>query len=166
PAFIISFILFTILSPQETLPGDAIALYKAALLETGLIHPLSWIPIIVLIGCTIFKISAFVSLTISSIVATLLASITSNLSLSGLWTVWFEGYEATTSFESVNELLTKGGINSMLFTISLVILALGFGGLLFVTGIIPSILSTLQDKLKKARSIVLATAATAIGINV
>ena len=30
----------------------------------------------------------------------------------------------------------------MLFTISLVILALGFGGLLFVTGIIPALLSS------------------------
>src|SRR5699024_6746608 len=66
----------------------------------------------------------------------------------------------------VNELLTRGGINSMLFTVSLVILALGFGGLLFVTGIVPSILAAFQEKLKKVRSIIISTAATAIGVNV
>lgn len=84
----------------------------------------------------------------------------------GMGAIWFNGYKATTNFEPVNELLTKGGINSMLFTISLVILSLGFGGLLFITGIVPSLLMALQEKLKKVRSIIMATAATAIGVNV
>ncbi|MUV36803.1 putative Na(+)/H(+) antiporter [Lentibacillus sp. JNUCC-1] len=45
-------------------------------------------------------------------------------------------------------------------------LALGFGGLLFVTGVIPAILQAIGEKLQKTRSIVLSTAATAIGVNV
>src|SRR5690625_1480149 len=84
---------------------------------------------------------------------------------SDIWNIWFSGYEATTNFEPVNELLTKGGINNMFFTMTLVVLALGFGGLLFTTGIIPSILAAFQAKLKKVRSIIISTAATAIGIN-
>src|SRR5699024_5530225 len=64
-----------------------------------------------------------------------------------------------------NELLTRGGVESMLFTISLVILALGCGGLLFVTGVLPSILNQIQEKLKRARSIIISTAATGVGIN-
>lgn len=54
----------------------------------------------------------------------------------------------------------------MLFTVSLVILALGFGGLLFVTGVVPAMLSSLQERLKRVRSIIVSTAATAIGVNV
>lgn len=166
PDFIMSFILFVILSPRGTLPKSDMITYQNALSETGLIHPLSWVPIIILIGCALFRTPAFMSLTITSVIATGIASLTSGLSLPTIWHVWFEGYEAATHFEPVNELLTKGGINSMLFTISLVLLALGFGDLLFVTGIIPTILSSLQTRLKKARSIVFATAATAIGITV
>jgi NhaC family Na+:H+ antiporter len=49
---------------------------------------------------------------------------------------------------------------------TLVILALGFGGLLFVTGIVPTILAAFQTKLKKVRSIIISTAATAIGLNI
>jgi len=166
PAFIISFILFVLLSPTEVLPESDLVSYQNALTETGLIHPLSWVPIVILIGCTLFRTPAFISLTITSVIATICAIITSGLSLDTIWSMWFQGYEATTTFEPVNELLTKGGINSMLFTISLVLLALGFGGLLFVTGIMPTILSTLKSRLKKTRSIIIATATTAIGVNI
>lgn len=166
PAFIISFILFVLLSPDQAISTQGGNDYQAALDATNLIHWTSWIPLLILVFCTMFKIPAFIALGISSVIATLLASITSGLGWSDIWNIWFNGYTATTEFEAVNELLTKGGINSMLFTVSLVILALGFGGLLFVTGIIPSILSAFQEKLKKVRTIIVSTAATAIGVNV
>ena len=54
----------------------------------------------------------------------------------------------------------------MLFTISLVILALALGGLFFVTGVIPSVILNVQRKLQTVRTITLSTALTAIGINV
>src|SRR5699024_4997825 len=111
------------------------------------------------------RIPAFISIGISGLTATGIALFTSGLGLSEIWNIWFEGYTATTDFEPINELLTRGGVESMLFTISLVMLALGFGGLLFVTGVIPSILNQIQAKLKRVRSIIVSTAATAVGIN-
>ncbi|SFA80936.1 transporter, NhaC family (TC 2.A.35) [Lentibacillus halodurans] len=166
PAFLISFIFFAILSPNEAITVENLDTYKASLDATGLMHWTSWIPLIILILATIFRVPAFISLAVSSVIATLLAGITSELSWSDIWEIWFNGYTASTGFEPVDSLLTKGGINSMLFTISLVILALGFGGLLFVTGIIPSILSSFQEKLQKIRAIIISTAGTAIGVNV
>ncbi|MFD1037632.1 Na+/H+ antiporter NhaC [Virgibacillus byunsanensis] len=166
PAFIITFILFVILSPNETMPLEAVGEYQAALESTGLMHWTSWLPLVILVFSTIFKIPAFIALALSSSIATLLARIISGLTWSDIWSIWFNGYTADTAFEPVNELLTKGGINSMLFTVSLVILALGFGGLLFVTGIIPSILYAFKEKLQQVRTIIVSTAATAIGVNV
>ncbi|WP_099157362.1 Na+/H+ antiporter NhaC [Virgibacillus ndiopensis] len=166
PAFIITFILFTVLSPNKAVPMQNITDYQDALAQVNLIHWTSWLPLLVLVICTIFKAPAFIALALSSSLATLLATITNHLAWSEIWAIWFNGYTGTTNFQPVNDLLTKGGINSMLFTVSLVILALGFGGLLFVTGIIPSILTALQKKLKKVRSIIISTAATAIGVNV
>jgi NhaC family Na+:H+ antiporter len=120
----------------------------------------------VLVVCTIFKVPAFIALALSSLFAAMLAKITNQLLLSEISSIWFNGYAAETSYEPVNELLTRGGISSMLFTISLVILALGLGGLLFVTGIVPAMLETLQQRLRKVRSMIISAAATAIGINV
>ncbi|MFC2947925.1 Na+/H+ antiporter NhaC [Virgibacillus sediminis] len=166
PAFIISFILFAILSPAETASLNNSGDYQAALESTGLMHWTSWIPLIVLVICTVARIPAFIALAASSLIATALAIFKDGIGWSFIWNVWFNGYTGETAFEPVNELLTKGGVDSMLFTISLVILALGFGGLLFITGIVPVLLSSFQEKLQKARSIILSTAATAIGVNV
>lgn len=165
PAFIISFILFALLSPNKSLSFQQANEYKAALTDTGLLHWSAWIPLIILVICTFFRLPAFLSIGISALMATFIAFVISGIGLKAVWDIWFNGYTATTSFEPVNELLTKGGMSSMFFTITLVILALGFGGLLFVTGIIPTILQQLQAKLNKARSIIMSTAATAIGIN-
>lgn len=165
PAFIISFVLFAILSPSQSLPLQSIDEYQSALTVTNLIHWTSWLPLIVLICCTIWRIPAFTALACSSLVATILANTINRIAWTDIWNIWFSGYKAKTHFEPVNELLTKGGISSMFFTMTLVILALGFGGLLFTTGIIPSILAAFQKRLKKVRSIIISTAATAIGIN-
>ncbi|WP_100011381.1 Na+/H+ antiporter NhaC [Lentibacillus sediminis] len=166
PAFVVSFLLFILLSPEQAISQNNSEAYRTALEATNLIHWTSWLPLIVLVICTVFRIPAFIALALSSFLATVLARFTSGMTWPEIWNTWFNGYTATTGFDPVNELLTKGGINSMLFTVSLVILALGFGGLLFVTGIVPVMLEAIQEKLTKVRAIVASTAATAIGVNV
>ncbi|MCT1903168.1 Na+/H+ antiporter NhaC [Oceanobacillus sojae] len=166
PAFIISFIIFAILSPGASYADNNIAQYQDALQAVGLIHWSSWIPLIVLIICTIFKLSAFLSLSISSVIASIIAIAVNKFPFSDIPKIWFGGYTGDSDFDPVNELISKGGLDSMFFTIALVLLALSFGGLLFVTGILPTILETLQSRLRKTRSIIASTAATAIGVNV
>ncbi|MFD1849977.1 Na+/H+ antiporter NhaC [Oceanobacillus bengalensis] len=166
PAFILSFIMFIILSPEQTTSSEEVTNYQAAIESANLVHWTSWIPLIALVACTLLRVPAFVALTISGLLATLIAWFSNHFDWSSIWHIWFNGYVGTSDFEPVNDLLSKGGINSMLFTISLVILALSFGGLLFVTGIIPSILTAFQKRIRTIRKTIVSTAATAIGINV
>ncbi|MFC7062674.1 Na+/H+ antiporter NhaC [Halobacillus seohaensis] len=166
PAFVISFVLFAILSPSEQAGSGELSSLQESLLTTNLLHWSSWIPFVILVILTISKQSAFIALAITSFVATAIAGFRGILPWNELWSTWFNGYSANTGHEVVNELLTRGGMNDMLFTISLVILALALGGLFFVTGVIPAILSKVQHGLKSARSVTLSTALTAIGINI
>src|SRR5699024_4066067 len=85
--------------------------------------------------------------------------------LQGYLNVLFSGFTSNTGVEEVDELLTRGGIEDMFFTITLVLLALSLGGLLFTLGIVPKLLSTVEKALKKVSSVVFASALTAIGIN-
>ncbi|MBA2174601.1 Na+/H+ antiporter NhaC [Halobacillus locisalis] len=165
PAFIITFILFVLLSPDQQASGGQLSGIREGLADAGLMHWSSWIPLAILVALTITKRPAFISLAASSLVATFIAGIRGVLEWSALWTTWFDGFQADTSNEAVNSLLTRGGMNSMLFTVSLVILALALGGLFFKTGIIPAILESVQQSLRSARSVTLSTAFTAIGIN-
>ncbi|MCP3026788.1 Na+/H+ antiporter NhaC [Halobacillus sp. A5] len=166
PAFIISFIGFGIMSPSTSGQSEELAVLQRELEATQLIHWSSWIPLIVLAGLTLDRKPAFISLALTSVTATVIAGIRGVLTWPELWNSWFNGFTRDFNHEMVNELLSNGGINEMLFTISLVLLALALGGLFFVTGLIPSILKQVQHALTSARSVVLSTALTAIGINI
>ncbi|MCA0983923.1 Na+/H+ antiporter NhaC [Halobacillus yeomjeoni] len=166
PAFVITFILFAFLSPDQQSGSEKLASFQNNLVETGLIHWTSWLPIIVLVLLTINKRPAFLSLAISSLTATLIAGFRGVMDWSALWGTWFNGYTAETNSEAVNQLLSRGGMNSMLFTVSLVLLALTLGGLFFATGVIPAILKKVQQSLNSVRSATVTTALTAIGINI
>ncbi|MFD1017707.1 Na+/H+ antiporter NhaC [Thalassobacillus hwangdonensis] len=166
PAFIISFILFVFLSPKVTGTPDKINAFKQQLDATGLMHWTSWIPLLLLIVLSLWKKPAFVTLAISSLTASVLAGFRGMAPFGDIWGIWFDGYKASTEVDAINSLLSRGGINSMLFTISLVILALALGGLFFITGVLPAILEGVRDMLQSIRSITVSTALTAIGINI
>ena len=85
--------------------------------------------------------------------------------LSSLFEVLYSGYMSQTGNQEIDALLTRGGIESMMFTVSLILLALSMGGLLFKLGIIPKLLSQIESKLNSVGSIITATAVTCIMIN-
>ena len=75
----------------------------------------------------------------------------------GLWRTLFEGFQGTTDNESLNSLISKGGIASMLNTVWLIVSALAFGGVLERTGILKQILDAVLKAVKSTGDLVLAT---------
>src|SRR5690606_6426234 len=74
PAFILSLLLFGIISPSVTTGEfDNIAVFQETLLETGMIHWYTVLPLVVLFVLTIRKVPAFLTLAISSAVAVVLS---------------------------------------------------------------------------------------------
>lgn len=167
PAFVLSLIFFALMSPSITLDNTAdIALFKEGLLDTGLIHWYSIIPLIVLIILTVMKVPAVMTLAASSIAAVVISTLHQSISVSKMFGILFSGYVSTTGIEEIDALLTRGGMESMFFTIGLVLLALSMGGLLFTLGIVQCLLAKIESLLKKVSSVIAASALTAIGINI
>jgi len=75
------------------------------------------------------------------------------------------GYESATGHEMVDALLTRGGLDSMMWTISLIIIALSFGGILEKTGCLEAIVNVITSFAKTRGTIVLANVITCILIN-
>lgn len=166
PAFVISAILYSVLSPSVgTFDASAIASYKASLLETNFVHWYAIVPLIVLIVCTLFKIPAFLTLIGSSLVALVLSTFHTSLTLANYCTILYSGFVSKTGVEVIDSLLTRGGISSMYFTIMLVLLSLSMGGLLFALGVIQTLLGKIEKLLKSVGALITGTAFTAIGIN-
>ncbi|MGG3736675.1 Na+/H+ antiporter NhaC [Aeribacillus pallidus] len=167
PALIITLVVFVFMSPSEISSNfSKVEEMKQALLDSGLVHWDSLIPLILLFILTIFKVPTLFTLALSSLSAIVIAFIYhEHLTISQLFSVLFGGFVSETGNEAIDALLSRGGINSMMFTISLVLLALSMGGLLFKLGIVPSILQAIDQWLKNRQSVVLASVLSGIGVN-
>ncbi|WP_336635953.1 Na+/H+ antiporter NhaC [Lysinibacillus fusiformis] len=166
PAFLISFVLYAILSPTgEATSFDTVEQFKEGLLTTGLIHWYTLLPIVVLVMMTFYKAPAVITLAVVSILGVGLSYTIDPLPASDVFKVLFDGYVSHSGNKEVDALLTRGGMNSMLFTIALVLLALTMGGLLFTLGIIQSILAKVESLFKTAGSVITGAALTGIGVN-
>ena len=86
--------------------------------------------------------------------------------LSGAWKALFEGYQANSGDVALDELLTRGGMISMLNTVWLIICALGFGAVMEKTGLLERMIRSVLARAKSAGSLIAATIATAFGTNV
>ena len=167
PAFVISFILFAILSPEEASSNfENINLLKEKLVELEYVHWYSLIPFILLTVLAIKKISAIITLSIGVLSALIIGFVVQkDFGIDKMMNLLFSGFQSNSGLEEVDSLLSRGGIESMLFSISLVLLALSMGGLLFKLGILPALLEGMKRHLNKAATLIAATAGTAIGIN-
>jgi len=76
------------------------------------------------------------------------------------------GVVTETGHEMVDELLTRGGLQSMMWTISLIMCALTFGGVLEKTGMMAVIANKLLKFANSTGSLILITAVTCLFVNV
>lgn len=167
PAFILSAIFFGLLSPNVKLTEtDKITEFQEGLLATGMIHWYTMLPLAVLIVLSILKVPALMTLAISSASGLAITYFHHSYSAPEVFSILFKGFVPTTGIEDIDVLLKGGGMESMMFTIGLVLLALSMGGLLFTLGIVQCLLAKIESLLKKVSSVIAASALTAIGINV
>lgn len=109
------------------------------------------------------------------VVPTLIAGVLSGLLLTGLtqgnWNVgqWMSviqnGLKIETDNNTVASIVSKGGLQSMMWSVSLVMLALAFGGVLRGIGVIDVIIERTVSKLKRDGSIISSAALASIGVN-
>jgi len=86
--------------------------------------------------------------------------------LSATWTSLFSGYSASTGDEKVDDLLSRGGMTSMLNTLFLIITAMSFGAAMEVTGLLHKLIKTIIGMAKSTGSLIGSVLATCIGMNV
>lgn len=86
--------------------------------------------------------------------------------LSGVWTALFNGYVSATGNEAVDELLSRGGMASMLNTVWLIICAMTYGAVLERAGMLQKLLTAALKAARNTGSLIATTLLTAIGTNI
>ena len=166
PAFIVSAIAFTLMSlGQDAASLDGIESFRSSILATGLVHPYSLLAFGVLILLSIRRIPAVLTLIYTSLASLWISKLHSSYSMGQLAKFFFDGFSMDGLSQDIGSLVSRGGISSMFFTMTIVILALSLGGLLFGLGIIPSILNSLNQVLDSPSRVSTCVVATALGVN-
>ena len=86
--------------------------------------------------------------------------------LKGAWISLFDGYSLESGNAALDELLSRGGMSSMLNTVWLILAAMMFGGAMETTGLLQKIAAGILGMVRGTGSLIAATLATAFGCNV
>jgi NhaC family Na+:H+ antiporter len=84
----------------------------------------------------------------------------------GVWLAMADGYVSSTGVPAVDDLLTRGGMSSMLVTIWLVITALTFGAILEHTGMLRRLIDSALKRAKSTGALITTVVLSCIGINI
>jgi len=130
------------------------------------LNPLLLIPPCLVIVMVIKKIPALPALLGGSLLGGICAMIFQKIDMGTVIVVSYEGFVSETGFEMVDTLLSRGGMESMLYTVSLIMCALSFGGVMEKSRMLESIASAILKAARSTGSLVLATIATCISMNI
>ena len=184
PSLIIALIIFLIMGLTSNAEGNAegLELIQSTLNQIFNISIISFVPIIVIFVLAYKKMPAFPTILIGALLAGLFSillqpEVVSNFvnqpelssaltMISGVWTALHSGFVLESGVTVVDDLLTRGGMASMLNTIWLVVCALTFGAVLETAQLLHKIVEKVLIFANSTGSLIVTTIATCIGINI
>lgn len=183
PAFIIAFIIFLILGFQNTIaPSAEPATDLAKLNQLFWITPLNLIPLFFLVFLSIRKVPASLAIMSAALVGGITGAILQPqaiqrfvnnpalgqpvTSIKGIWMAMANGYQENSGIADIDRLLSRGGMDSMLLTLWIIIGAVTFGTLMEEFGLLAKLINPMLLKATTTGRLFATVVATAIGLNI
>lgn len=182
PSIATALVIFTILgfSESTTASTQAIDSLNEQLASQFNLSIFNLIPLVVLLVLAIRKAPAFIAVSIGAIIGAIWAVIfqpeliarlagegfsQSEANLRVVWTAFFDGVAIETGNSELNDLLSGGGMSSMLNTTWLIMCALSFGAVLEHLGMLKVFVNAILKTAKSTGSLIASTVATCISTN-
>ncbi|RSM50898.1 Na+/H+ antiporter NhaC [Amycolatopsis balhimycina DSM 5908] len=185
PAFGIAFVLFGLIGlfwgPAPTHAGDTSS-ELTALGHIYWITPINLLPLVLLVGLSIRKTPASLALAASAIFAGILAPFTQydvvrnfladpgagplRAAIQAMWQAMATGFSKDSGIGDIDRLLSRGGMDSMLLTLWLIIGAVTFGTILEEFGLVNRLIDPVIRAAKSTGRLYLTVFATAFGLNI
>lgn len=168
PSLIISLIIYAILGMRYSsaeMHTENVEKILTTLQANFDLNILLLLPPLLVIVMVIKKIPALPALVGGALIGGIFAAIFQGTDAGTIINVAFSGFVSETGFEMVDTLLSRGGMESMLNTVALIICALSFGGVMEKARMLESIASAILKVAKSTGSLVLATISTCISMN-
>lgn len=165
PSLVMAIVLYAIISLRGTGQYDpkiADDLSQAILDHYDYMSPVLLIPILLIVVVAVMQVPAIPGVLLISAIGCVFAVIFQGANFADCLQMAHYGYSAETGNELCDKLLNRGGMNSMLWTNNLVIVAVGFGGILQKIGAVEAILGDFIKKVKTPFQLVVVTIATSV----
>lgn len=165
PTYIICLFIYVMLGlnyANQIVPSEELENLKKYISFEFSTNLISLLPILVLFVLSIKRLPAEISMMGSIVTSVILAIFLQKSSLPDVLNSLYSGYNANTGMERLDIILSRGGIESMMWTMSLALLALSLGGLLNSAGFIRVLMEGLLLRIKRAASLVALTISTGV----
>lgn len=169
PALLLSLIIYTFIGLQFTESGSTITEVQALQSQLNDLFNISpWLLLApgAVIAMMVFKMPAIPGLTIGSIIGVAFAIGFQGMAFGDAVSVMYYGFAKEVGIEVVDNLLNNGGMESMMYTVALILIAMAFGGILEKAGILEAIVVALLSFAKKTGSLIATTVVTCIAANI
>jgi NhaC family Na+:H+ antiporter len=184
PSIIIALVLFTIVGFGTESVADMAALdmLKTTLNDSFNISAISLVPLAIVFYMAYKKVPPLPTILFGAFLGGILAVIlqpevviafadSPNLGpalamIKGVWLALAHGFVSTTGVAEVDDLLSRGGMESMLNTIWLILCALSYGAVLEHTGMLQRLIQSALKAAKSTGSLIMTVVLSAIGINI
>jgi Na+:H+ antiporter, NhaC family len=170
PALVIALILYAVLGWWSAAKGEVdqqnVELIRQTLAEQFKLSPLLFLPPLLVVLMVILRLPALPSLLLGVVLGGVLAGFVQSMTLKDILASAQTGYVSQTGIDSVDELLSRGGLESMMGTVSLILTALTFGGVMERTGMLAALAGGVLRLARGTGGLVLATIGTCAGMNI
>jgi NhaC family Na+:H+ antiporter len=169
PALLITLLIFTFIGFDSRFVNpniDQIEEMTRTLSEQFPLTAITMISPLAIIVLALKKVPPIPTLLFSLLIAVLTGFYTiPEASFGDLMVTAHFGYTAETGVEAIDNLLSLGGLSSMMFGVSIILAALAFGGLIQLIGFHQVIIEGIASFLKRKGNVILTTVLSCIGVN-
>lgn len=168
PSIIIALIVFAILGFKYAgKPLDVAQLNEifAGLEASGSLNPILLLPPVLVIVLVVKKMPAIPGLLCGIAAGAILAVLVQGANFGDIVNVLNDGYTSETGVLMVDELLTRGGVQGMMYTVSLIMCAMVFGGIMEQSGMLGTLAESLLRFAKGTGSLVFVTILSCFLVN-
>lgn len=169
PAFILSLILYGILGlrfKSASIDTSQIDIMLNGLKDNYWISPATIIPPIVVVILAVKKVSGLAVMVIASLVGLLFAVLFQGYGVGEMLSFMNDGFVSSTGIAEIDALLSRGGLQSMMWTISLGFLALSLGGVLEKTKVLEVILEKISKIVSTQKGLITTHVLSGIAVNI
>jgi len=179
PALALAIICFALLGKPSDFDASKLI---ASLAQHFTVTPWSLLPIVLVFGLAVVRFPPFVTIFAGALFGGVLAVVLNArqtiafaqsqslpaplAAIKGVWSALANGYLSNSGDAQIDVLLSRGGMESMLNTVWLILTALAFGAVLEHAGLLNRLIAPVVSKIRSTGGIFVAVVASCIGVNI